>query len=102
MIWTILAFLVAFLPAGLGLIASAQLSKRSEEEWKLLAWVPNAPSLAWWGFFLIGVLRDPTSHNLWPFEMIISTGASAVLFVVFLVARRLLMTPAKSRSPFHR
>jgi hypothetical protein len=34
-------------------------------------------------------MRDPTSHNLWPFEMIVASLFSLVLFGIFLLARRL-------------
>jgi hypothetical protein len=39
-------------------------------------------------FLIFGVTRDPTSHNLWPFELVIWGSLSVVLLVVFLVARR--------------
>lgn len=37
---------------------------------------------------IVGVARDPTSHNLWPFEILMAGGLSTVLMIVLLVARK--------------
>ena len=68
-----------------------RLSRTSRDEWQLLAWVPVLP-LAIWGFVVaLAVTRDPTSHNLWPFEAVMWGGLSLVLVGGFVVARRLVM-----------
>lgn len=38
---------------------------------------------------LIGVARDPTSHNLWPFEILMAGALSAGAILVLSLARRL-------------
>jgi hypothetical protein len=85
----VVGFAISFSPTALALLASAWLSKRSVEEWQLLAWVPPLPLVIWWIYFLIAAIRDPTSHNLWPLEMILWLALSLVLFVAFIVGRRL-------------
>ena len=84
----VVGFVIAFTPTALALLWSRQLSRRSEDEWQLLAWVPPIPVIAWWIWFLIAVLRDPTSHNLWPLELVLWMLVSAGLYVAFLVGRR--------------
>ena len=83
--------LVIFLvPAGIMSIGASRLSRASRDEWKLLAWVPPIP-LAIWGVRIAwDVTRDPTSHNLWPFELIVWALVSLGLLGLFLVGRRLL------------
>lgn len=89
LIGIVLGFAIALAPAALAVAASARLSVKSVDAWRGLAWVPPIPLVAWWAYFLIGVARDPTSHNLWPFEMVIWTAVSLTLFVLFLLARAL-------------
>ena len=85
----VVGFAIAVAPAALAVVAANRLSRRSVEEWRLLAWVPPIPLAAWWVYFLISVIRDPSSHNLWPFEMIGWSVVSAALFAVFLIGRKL-------------
>ena len=37
---------------------------------------------------LIGTAVDPTSHNLWPFEIVMAGGISSVAMVVLMIARK--------------
>lgn len=57
--------------------------------WRLVSAVP----LAIVGFVLvrifIGVSLDRTSHNLWPFEVVMAGGVSVVIMVVLAVARKI-------------
>jgi hypothetical protein len=76
-------------PAAVAGIASARLAASSDEEWKLLAWVPISPLVLWAVFIAWGVTRDPTSHNLWPFELVVWTLLTLALFAGFLMGRRL-------------
>lgn len=64
------------------------LARASRDEWRLLAWVPVLPLAAWGLFIVIGVTRDPTSHNLWPFELLIWAAVSLLLLALFVLARR--------------
>ena len=63
------------------------LSKKSREEWRLLAYVPVAPLALWAPWIAWDVTRDPTSHNLWPFEAVMWGLLSLVMFGLFLVGR---------------
>ncbi len=38
---------------------------------------------------IVDTARDPTSHNLWPFEIVMAGGACSVVMVVLIVARKL-------------
>jgi len=80
-------------PAAVVSIAAAALAKTSRDEWKLLAWVPVLPLALWAVFIAWGVTRDRTSHNLWPFELVIWGALSLVLFGAFAVGRRLAERP---------
>ena len=91
----LVGFAIAFAPALLAMLLSARLSRKSVEEWQLLAWVP-LPLFVWWIYFFIAVVRDPTSHNLWPFELAVWMLVSAALFAAFAPARRLA---SNTRSP---
>jgi hypothetical protein len=39
------------------------------------------------GRFVVDTARDPTSHNLWPFEILMWGGASAVVMGVLALAK---------------
>ena len=61
---TLVGIVIALTPTGLAVLASAQLSKRSVEEWRLLAWVPSAPLVLFWAVVVIYMLRHPTANVL--------------------------------------
>jgi hypothetical protein len=86
----VVGFAISFAPTALALLASYQLSKRSVEEWQLLAWVPPLPLVGFWIWLLVGMVRNPTGNNLWPFAMVFFILITAALFVLFLVARKFL------------
>ncbi|MGH8216481.1 MAG: hypothetical protein ACREPZ_12430 [Rhodanobacteraceae bacterium] len=56
--------------------------------WRLAAAVPAAIM----GFVVLRLIvdtaRDPTSHNLWPFEILMSGGLSAAIMVALMIARK--------------
>jgi hypothetical protein len=80
-------------PTAIAALGSTTLAKSSREEWKILAWVPVIPLAIWALFIAWGVTRDRTSHNLWPFELVIWSALSLMLFGGFLLGRRLLDRP---------
>ena len=43
---------------------------------------------------VIDTSRDPTSHNLWPFEILMAGALSAGITVVLAIARKLLIDRA--------
>ncbi len=57
--------------------------------WRVAAALPAAAM----GFVLLRILvdtaRDPTAHNLWPFEVLMVGGVSSVAMAALLLARRL-------------
>jgi hypothetical protein len=95
------SLIVFLIPAALAALASTKLAKASRDEWQLLAWVPVIPLLIWGVFIAWGVSRDPTSHNLWPFELIVWAALSLVLFGLFALARRGFGRPRKDWSARH-
>ena len=81
-------FVIAISPTVAAVALSARLSKRSVEEWKLIAWIPPLPLIACWIYVLVGSLRG-TLANLWPFAMLFCLAITVVLFVAFLLGRKL-------------
>jgi len=86
-------FLLAVLAVGLGgFVASGWALARWRGGWRIAAALPAA----WLAFvvlrFVVDVARDPTSHNLWPFELVVHgglvLGAIGLLALVRAIARR--------------
>jgi uncharacterized membrane protein YsdA (DUF1294 family) len=84
------------LPATPFAAVAHRLSRASQDEWQLLAWVPVLPLGIWGVIIAWATTRDKTSHNLWPFEMIVWGGLSLFLLVGVLVGRWLA---SKSSRP---
>ena len=76
-------------PLALAGFVAVRLAKSSTPSWRIPVWLPVLPVFLAGANVFIGVMRDPTSHNLWPFEMIVASLFSLVLFGIFLLARRL-------------
>ena len=76
----------------LAALVSARLSKSSTEEWRVLAWAPPLPLIVWAIYVASATARDPTSHNLWPLELVFWALLTLILFAAFLVARKLLVS----------
>ena len=93
-------FMLAMLALGLlGFAAPAWGMWRWRGGWRLAAAVPTAMMTFVVLRIMLGVARDPTSHNLWPFEILQAGTLSAVVMVVLLVARKLvgMAPPVKLR-----
>jgi len=92
--------LAAFLiPAAPFAIVAYRLARVSRDEWQLLAWVPVLP-LGMWGVFVAwGVTRDKTSHNLWPFEMVVWGILSLILLVGVLLGRHFTSSESNTWRP---
>lgn len=54
--------------------------------WEFTRWIPTMVLVFWDFYFVIGVVADPTSHNLWPVELIGITMLSLILLAVIAVA----------------
>lgn len=86
-------------PGALATLVSAALSRRSREEWALLARVPPLPLLGFGVYLGVAGARAPTSNNLWPFVMVFFILITAALFGLFLVGRWLCWTEPPTRRP---
>ena len=83
------------IPAAPFAMGASFLMKTSRDEWRLLVWLPVLP-LAIWGLVVaIAVTRDPTSHNLWPFEAVL-WGALSLILQGFVYLGRWLATRAEN------
>jgi hypothetical protein len=91
-------FMLVVLVLGIGGIVLPVLAvRRWQGGWRVAACLP----LAVIGFvvlrFAIDVAIDPTSHNLWPFEILQAGFVSLVLLGVLALARRLSGSGARTR-----
>ena len=82
-------FMLAVLAIGIGGIAlPIRNMRRWEGGWRLVAALPAL----WVGFvvlrIVLGTSVDPTSHNLWPFEIVQASVASLVLTALIALAKR--------------
>lgn len=83
-------FMLAMLALGLlGFAAPVWGMWRWRDGWRIAAAVPGAMMAFVVLRIVFGVTLDPTSHNLWPFEILQMGALSVVVMVVLLVARKL-------------
>lgn len=87
------------LPAVPFVIVAYRLARVSHDEWQLLAWVPVLPLGIWGVLVAWGVTRDKTSHNLWPFEMVVWGILSLILLAGVLVGRYFASRESKTWRP---
>jgi len=86
-------FMLAMLLVGmLGLIAPAWALWRWRGGWRVAAAIPAALMAFVILRIVIGVAFNPTSHNLWPFEILLSGGLASILMLGLWLARRLAGT----------
>jgi hypothetical protein len=84
-------FMLVVLALGIGGIAVPILAvRRWQGNWRLAAALPAL----WIGFvvlrIVLGTTLDPTSHNLWPFEILQASVVCLVLVGVLTIARRVM------------
>lgn len=66
--------------------------------WRIAAALP-ALAMAWIVLrIVVDTSRDPTSHNLWPFEILIVGGLSSAVMLVLFVARALILRNRPARG----
>jgi hypothetical protein len=92
-------FMLAALALGIGGVVLPILAiRRWRGGWRLAAAVPAA----WVGFVVLriaaGTALDPTSHNLWPFEILYASVVSLALLAAMAVGRRLFSSQAVERQ----
>lgn len=82
--------LLVFTVGIIGFGAPVRAMRRWQGGWRVAAAVP----LVMLAFVVLrivfGVARDPTSHNLWPFEILQVAALSVVIMLALLVARKLI------------
>jgi hypothetical protein len=83
-------FMLAMFALGLlGFALPAWGGRRWRGGWRIAAAVPGAMMAFVVLRIIVGVMLDPTSHNLWPFEILMAGAGSAALMAVLMVARKL-------------
>lgn len=73
----------------LGFVAPAWGLWRWRGGWRIAAAVPAAMMAFVVLRILVGVAIDPTSHNLWPFEILMTGGVCSGIMLVLVAARKL-------------
>ena len=58
--------------------------------WLNAGGVPLVMFVLWLAKFLFDIARDPTSHNLWPFELLIWSSVTLFWLLTWFVARKLI------------
>ena len=82
-------FMLGMLALGvLGFAAPAWGLWRWRGGWRIAAAVPAALMAFVVLRLLVGVSIDPTSHNLWPFEILLTGALSVVIMIAVVVARK--------------
>ena len=66
------------------------LLRRWAGEWRVAAALPAIGWLVWLAGFVRDVSVDPTSHNLFPFEILIGVALAGLYLGALALARRLL------------
>ena len=85
-------FLLAFILASLGV--PLWNAVRWQGLWRLLAALPIVVLLFVIARIVVDTSRDPTSHNLWPFEILMCGAIGLGVVGVLRIARRMLgLTP---------
>lgn len=83
-------FMLAVLALGIfGIVAPLWGAWRWRGGWRVAAMVPAALMAFVVLRIVAGVAIDPTSHNLWPFEIVMAGGISSLVMLVLIVARKL-------------
>ena len=75
-----------------------RLLRRWAGAWRLAAGLPLLGWAIWGGNFARDVTRDPTSHNLFPFEVLIGAGMALLYLGGLAVLRRLTLGPTPGRG----
>jgi hypothetical protein len=84
-------FMLAVLTLGVGgLVAPVWLFFRWRGNWRIAVALPAAAAVFVVLRIAIDVARDPTSHNLWPFEVLMTGAGCAVAVAALAVSRRWL------------
>lgn len=81
-----------------GYVAAQTLAlRRWRGGWRLAAGLPLPPWLVWAALLARDLTADPTSHNLFPFEILIGAAAALTYLAALAGARRLAAVRAPGR-----
>lgn len=69
------------------LVSAGRAVVRWSGAWRLLAVVVVLGALSWAAKIVVDVRRDPTSHNLWPFEAVGVAGLALLVLGALAFAR---------------
>ena len=58
--------------------------------WRGAACVPIAALVVWAAVIVVGIIRNPTSHNLWPMEFILWGAAALAALGLLALLKRLM------------
>ncbi len=58
--------------------------------WRGAACLPIAALVIWAAVIVVGIIRNPTSHNLWPMELILWGAGSLVALGLLSLLKRLM------------
>jgi hypothetical protein len=82
-------FMLAVLGIAVGGVAlPAWAMRRWRGGWRIAAALPLATLAVVAGRIVVDTARDPTSHNLWPFEVLMAGGAGLVFLAAAFLARK--------------
>lgn len=83
-------FMLSMAALGIfGLVGPAWGVWRWRGGWRIAAALPAALMAFVVLRLIVGTALDPTSHNLWPFEILMAGAASSVFMIVLLIARKI-------------
>ena len=89
-------FMIGVLVLGAcGFVLPVRALRRWRGGWRIAAAVPAALMSLVVLRLISGVTRDPTSHNLWPFEILMVGLFSVVVMVVLTLLRKAVGTSAR-------
>lgn len=66
------------------------LIRRWRRWWRGAACVPIAALVVWAAVIVVGIIRNPTSHNLWPMELILWGAAALAVLGLLALLKRLM------------
>ncbi len=75
--------------AGLSYLAL----RRWKDPWRDRGWYPTIILLLWDMYLIVSIAGDPTSHNLWPIEVIGVTVLSLIVLAFISIARDIATRP---------
>jgi hypothetical protein len=83
---------------GANVALSIVTARRTCGVWRWVALAPIPGLVCVVANIIIGILRNPTAHNLWPFEILMTAGFGLVFALVFLGVQYLVNYFKKERG----